>query len=383
MTVASRNAALFALSTVLLWGPGAHADGPPVAIFADPGVTGADVARVQRLVAARRPVVAELPLPRPDAIPAARAEDDARVTAIRLALGRARAAKGDADWDGCVREAESVASDAIELLASAGELTLLRDLDVEVGTCLTLAGHVQDARIHFAAATLLDETEPEWGRNKEAAEKLQAEVRAEVLARRRGKVHVDSEPPGADVFVDGRKQSGATPLDVDVRAGDHFVTVRRFRWESRTDRRLLQPDGSFRVVLEPASRSTIEQQLAHLPVPAPPLTEQRLAHAVWWRAEQALTLARARDGALALALADATTGTPIRGTELDPSAPDAALAPRICRLFGESCEPRARGVPVWVWPLVGGVVLGAAALTTGIILWQNRDFEYCPAQGCR
>lgn len=365
--------------------PSARAAGPPVTVTADPAVAPSAAAALRRLVATRRTIPPDLPLPKPgaEATSAAKAKDDARVAAIRSALDRAKSAKGDADWDACVREAERGIGDAIDLLASAGEYALLRDLHVEIGTCLVLAEHLQDAPVHFAAATLLDETEPEAGRNKEAAEKARAVVRAEVLSRRKGKVHVESVPAGAEVWIDGRKQAGVTPLDVDVRAGDHFVSVRRFRYEPRTDLRLLQPDGAFRVVLDPASRTTIEAQLAALPVPAPSPDELVLARSVWERAEQALVLRSGLAGTVKVDLFDAASGALVRTDVFDPSASEAVLQPRVCRLLGETCDPKPRGVPWWVWPIVGGVVLTAAAVTTGVILWQNRDLEYCPSGGCR
>lgn len=382
----ARGAAAGALTLgvlLTLAGPSARAEGTPVAIFTDADVTPAAVAPIRKLVASRRAIREELPPPKPGAMTATRAKDEQRIAAIRLALDRARSAKADADWDGCVREAETAVGDAIDLLASAGEVGLLRDLHVESGTCLTLAGHVQDAPVHFAAATLLDESEPERGRNKEAAEKALAAVRADVLLRRKGKVHVESLPAGAEVWIDGRKQAGVTPMDVEVRAGDHFVTLRRFRYEPHTERRVLQPDGAFRVVLDPASRLTIEEQLASIPTPPPPADELLLARAIYFRAEQALVVRRSIAKTLRLDLFDAATGALMRTETVDPTLSESRLQPLVCRLLGETCDAKSGGVPWWVWPVVGGVVASAAAVTTGIILYENRDLAYCPTGGCR
>lgn len=376
------TAGVLAVALLVIAAPRAHAEGTPVALFNDAAVTPAAVAPIRKIVASRRAIREELPAPKPGAITAAKAKDDQRIAAIRLALDRARAAKADADWDGCVREAETAVGDAIDLLASAGEIGLLRDLHVESGTCLTLAGHVQDAPVHFAAATLLDESEPERGRNKEAAEKALLAARADVLLRRKGKVHVESLPTGAEVWIDGRKQTGVTPMDVEVRAGDHFVTLRRFRYEPHTEKRLLQPDGAFRVVLDPASRLTIEEQLASLPTPPPPPDELLLARAIYFRAEQALVVRKSIASTLRLDLFDASTGALVRTETVDSSLSEGRLQPFVCRLLGETCEAKG-GVPWWVWPVVGGVVVAAAAVTTGVILYQNRDLAYCPPDGCR
>src|SRR5205814_81479 len=133
--------------------------------------------------------------------------------------------------------------------------------------------------------------------HREEAERAMEQALGEVRARSRGNVRIETEPPGAEVWIDGKRIAGPTPVDVDVRLGDHFVTLRRFRFEPHTDRRLLQPTGRAKITLLPASRATLQDQLAAMAragATRPPETEVRLARAVWSRAEQIVEVAPVR-----------------------------------------------------------------------------------------
>src|SRR5262249_58873957 len=111
-------------------------------------------------VPARRAVRDDLALPPADAVSADQAVMAERAASIRLALGRARRAESEAAWDACVREAADALPAAIEVLGKVSDLLLLRDLHVQIGACLTLAGSAPSARPHFVSAALLDEAEP-------------------------------------------------------------------------------------------------------------------------------------------------------------------------------------------------------------------------------
>jgi hypothetical protein len=349
---------------------------------------GTDLARgraVREIAASRRQVVDLLPLPTPDVVSTDLIAIEQRGQAVRLALQRARKKESEALWDECVREAAAAMPDALEVIATTGELALLRDLHLQAGVCLSLADQASGARSHFRSAALLDETPPPSGLHREEAERVQVEARNEILARPRGKVRIVTEPPGARVLIDGHEVPGSTPLDVDARLGDHFVTLRRFRYESNTEQRLLQPFGLVRVNLEPARRSTLGAQLLAVrqrQAPLPPPDELFLAEAGWSRAEQVLDISRPDAGSnYRLSLTETPTGKVLRQVNLSRAADDVATRRTVCDLLGETCEASA-GIPWYVWPLAGAVVVGGI-ITTTVVLENNRDTRFCPPSGCR
>lgn len=363
----------------------AQAAGPTLMVSGAPGADPARVKAVREVVASRRQVVDFQPLPPPGVVSTDLVAIEQRGQAVRLALTRARKKESEALWDDCVREVAAAMSDAIEVIAATGELALLRDLHLQAGVCMSLADQRPGARLHFLAAALLDETPPPAGLHREEAERAQVEARAEILARPRGKVRIVTEPPGARVLIDGREVPGTTPLEADVRLGDHFVTVRRFRYESNTEQRFLQPFGMVRVNLDPARRSTLGTQLLAIrqgQAAPPPADEFFLAQAGWSRAEQVVTVGRPDSiGAQRLWLTETATGKTLRSTSLPKSADDATTRRVSCDLLGETCEASA-GIPWYVWPLAGAVIVGGV-ITTAVILENNRDTRFCPPAGCR
>jgi hypothetical protein len=177
-----------------------------------------------------------------------------------------------------------------------------------------------------------------------------------------------------------------TPLEADVRLGDHFVTIRRFRYEPNTEQRLLQPFGLVRASLEPARRSTLAEQLTALQAgrgPAPPRDELELALTQWSRAEQLLVAAPQQLPASGykLSLFEAGSGKSVRTAAVSASADSVSVRRSVCEVLGESCDV-SRGVPWYVWPLAGAVVVGGV-VTTAVILENNRDTRFCPPAGCR
>ena len=359
----------------------AGAAGPPVVVDADPGVDANLLRRVRDVVGSRRAIRDELAMPPADAISADQAVMAERATSIKLALGRAHRAESEASWDACVKEAADALPAGIEVLSKMNDLLLLRDLYVQIGACLTLAGSPASARPHFVSAALLDEAEPKAGLHREEAEKVQAEARAEVLSRARGTVRIETVPPGAEVWIDGRKAAGVTPLAIDVRLGDHYVTTRRFRFEPHTERAVLQPSSAARVVLDPAGRGTLRDQLAAVAggsVPAPPADELRLARAVLSRAEQVVEVgpSPAHPGSYRVRVLDAVTGSVRRSGEVSRADDDDALRRVVCDTLGETCEVKSRGIPWYVWPIAGVAITGAAISATYIVN-SKRDYTFC------
>jgi hypothetical protein len=361
----------------------ADASGPPVVVSADTGVDGGLLRRVRDVVGTRRAIRDDLALPPPDAVSADQAVMTERAASIRLALGRARHAESEASWDACVREAADALPAAIEVLAKVNDLLLLRDLHVQIGACLTLAGSPASARTHFLSASLLDESEPTIGVHREQAEKLQAEARTEVLARARGPVRIETVPPGAEVWIDGRKAAGVTPLTVEVRLGDHYITARRFRFESHTERIVLQPSGAARVVLDPATRSTLREQLATLAAGSstqPSSDDLRLARALWSRAEQVVAVAPLGTTSCRVQVIDAVTGEVLKTAKLSRADDDDLVRRGVCDALGETCESKTRGVPWYVWP-IGGLAIAGGIVSAVLIANSNRDYRFvaCPA----
>jgi hypothetical protein len=371
-----------ALSVAGLASP-ALAAGPPVAIDAAGAIDPGAARRVREVIASRRAVREDLALPPAASVSTERAATAQRAASIRLALGRAQKLESEAAWDDCVREAAGALSDAVEVLARIDDLALLRELHLQIGACMTLNQSLANARPHFIAAALLDESQVKLGLHREEAERAEGDARAEVLARSRGRVRIESIPAGAEVWIDGRKSAGTTPLDVEVRLGDHFITTRRFRFEPRTELTVLQPSGVVRLPLDPARRETLREQLSAIVAGSatrPDEAELRLARAVWSRAEQSVILEPA-GGALRVRIVDAVSGQALGQASVLKSDDDATLRKRVCDALGETCEATARGVPWYVWPL-GGAVLASGAITAGVIASANRSLRVCPSGGC-
>src|SRR5258708_3910051 len=91
------------------------------------------------------------------------------------------------------------------------------------------------------------------------------------------------------------------------------------------------------------------------------------------RRSRPLTVSR-DEGALGgyrMLLAEGATGKVVRSTIVTPQADNALLRHAVCDVLGETCEV-SRGIPWYVWPLAGAVVLGGV-ITTAVILENNRD----------
>lgn len=372
------GAALFSVAT-LATGE-ASAAGPPL-LVQRAGASARDLQRVTRIARSLRALRPALSWPKGQSRSQAQAAAESRGRAIRLSLDRARRLEAEVDFEGCVREAARVLSDATETLAAQNDFIALRDLHVQIGACLAMAGQAASARPHFLSAALLDESPPRIGLHREEAEAAQLAARHEILQRARGKVRVQTQPPGASVWIDGKRARGVTPLTVTIRTGDHFVTLRRFRYEPLTTKLTLQPSGKVSLALDPARRTTLQQQLVAATKGNRPAGALRLARAQWSRAEQLLELRRGKRN-LELVLLEVPSGAVVRRAQVLPGASDEQLKRSLCRVLAEPCPKESGGTPWYVWPLAGAVLVGGT-VTTLIVLDNNRDQRFCPAGGCR
>jgi len=78
-------------------------------------------------------------------------------------------------------------------------------------------------------------------------------------------VHIETTPPGATVFIDGKPQPGVTPLDVDVPPGAHTVSFKLDKYDSK-DSSVTVPFAAKASVSETLTIATV----APPPPPPPP-----------------------------------------------------------------------------------------------------------------
>ncbi len=362
--------------------------GPSVVILSQRGVDADLAERIEESVRARRAVLPLRPMPEETRAPEDLANEQ-RVAAIAQALQRARQHEEVAGWDACTKEAGDMLGSATEVLATQNRLELLRDLHLQIGACMSLGPEPESAQPHFRSATLLDETPPPKGLHREEAERALEAARADVLRLQRGPVRIETDPPGAEVWIDGKQAPGVTPLTVPARLGTHFVTVRRFRYEPDTRAMHLQPKTRVRLVMHPARRDTLTQQLAEVnagkrEVPA---GELQLARALWSRAGQLLLLepakGAAQQGAVSATLLGASTGATVKRRVLSPALDDDQLMLQVCALLGERCEVESSSVfaSPWFW-IATGVALVGGAIAVGFAVDSQRGAVFCPSGGC-
>ncbi|HSY23336.1 MAG TPA: PEGA domain-containing protein, partial [Polyangiaceae bacterium] len=113
---------------------------------------------------------------------------------------------------------------------------------------------------HYAVAVdwydkFLAHVPDKMGSAADDLKKREAEIKAMP-----GRVHVESTPPGASVAVDDKPANGVTPMDLELPAGAHKVTLTA-QGHLAQDKPL---DVSF------ASTQTVAVELAAEPPPAPP-----------------------------------------------------------------------------------------------------------------
>jgi hypothetical protein len=112
------------------------------------------------------------------------------------------------DFDGALAE-----------FKAANDIKTAPQAERNIGLCEDNLGHFQSA---------VDWYEKFLGHvpDKLAAQGEDIKKRVAVIEAMPGKLHVDSNPPGAAVTIDGKAQTGVTPLDVaDLPAGPHDVKL--------------------------------------------------------------------------------------------------------------------------------------------------------------
>lgn len=385
--VAARAVAATLIVAMVVAAPcSASADPGRVVVVTEEGVDPGLAKRISKEIRKHRAVLPLQPLPPRTQSPQEVANAD-RVTAVSRALERARRHEEVAAWDACTKEAGDRLGDATEVLATSGELALLRDLHLQIGACLSLSATPDDAQPHFRKATLLDERAPAKGQHRQEAEVALERARAEVLARQRGLVRIESDPPGAEVWIDGVRATGQTPLEASVRLGTHFVTLRRFRYEPETTQALMQPGSALRIVLATAQRDTLRRQLAEVRsgTRRAPVGELALARAALSGAEELILLQPAtgprRTASARIQVVEPESGTRVRRELVDAAADDETLHATVCTALAAVCPEDEGGIPWYVWPIVGAALTGGS-VALGYYLDSRRTTAFCPAGGC-
>jgi hypothetical protein len=101
---------------------------------------------------------------------------------------------------------------------AANDIKSVPQVEQKIGVCEDNLGHFQ-AAVDWYEKFLSHVPE------KLAAQGEEIKKRVATLRAMPGKVHVDSNPPGATVTVDGKPQTEVTPLDVELPPGTHDVKL--------------------------------------------------------------------------------------------------------------------------------------------------------------
>ena len=153
---------------------------------------------------------AQKPKPKPAAAASATPAGDAPLDKKQLADAKKHYGDGDTkfkagDYAGALVEFQ--AADAIKSTPQAARY---------IGLCNDNLGHFQDAVAMYER--FLANVPP-----KMAAQGDEIRARVAAIKQLPGKVHVDSDPKGASVSVDGAPQQSTTPSDVEVLPGHHSL----------------------------------------------------------------------------------------------------------------------------------------------------------------
>ena len=122
-----------------------------------------------------------------------------------------------------------------------------------IGLCEDRQGHLQSAVEWFGR--FLSHVPDRMAEQGDEIRKRDAEIKAIP-----GKVHVDSNPPGASVAVDERPQAAPTPMDVELAPGAHVLRL--------TAPGRLPTQKTIDVAF--ASKQSVSADLDAEPPPAPP-----------------------------------------------------------------------------------------------------------------
>jgi hypothetical protein len=164
-----------------------------------------------------------------------------------LATAKKRYAEGERKF-----KASDFAGALADFLA-ANEIKSAPQSERYIGLCEDSLGHLPEAASWFDK--FLAHVPDKMAAQGEEIRKRDAEIKAYP-----GKVHIESNPPGATVTVDGKPQPAPTPTDVVLTPGTHTVA---FAEQGRLPAEK-QVDVAF------ASLQTLTADLDSAPPPAPP-----------------------------------------------------------------------------------------------------------------
>ena len=182
-------------------------------------------------------------------VPSAWAQPRPAPPASRADLAAAKRHYGEGDRK---YKAGDYAGAEVEFKA-ANDIKAAPQTERYIGLCEANQGHPQVAVEWFDR--FLSHVPDKMTEQGEEIRKREAEIKAIP-----GKVHIESNPPGASVAVDDRPQSGMTPMDVDLAAGPHTVKL--------TEPGRLPTQKAIDVAF--ASRQSVSADLDLEPPPTPP-----------------------------------------------------------------------------------------------------------------
>jgi hypothetical protein len=210
------------------------------------GIIGCAVALSYAQVAAANP---------PDADTTAMAKPD-------LTTAKKRYAEGERKY-----KANDFAGALTDFLA-ANEIKSAPQAERYIGRCEDSLGHLPEAASWYDK--FLAHVPDKMAAEGDEIRKRNAEIKAYP-----GKVHIESNPPGALVTIDGKPQSALTPTDVSLAAGMHTV---RLSEEGRlpTEKQIDVAFASLQMFtadleVEPPVAPPAPAPIIAAPMPAPPM----------------------------------------------------------------------------------------------------------------
>jgi hypothetical protein len=123
-------------------------------------------------------------------------------------------------------------------------------------------GMCEDSQGHFAAAVEWYDRFLSHVPEKMAAQGEEIHKREGIIKGLPGKVHIASNPPGANVSVDGKPESAPTPMDVELAPGSHTIKL--------TEPGRLPTEKTVDVAFASQSAVTADLDLEPPPPPPPP-----------------------------------------------------------------------------------------------------------------
>ena len=126
-------------------------------------------------------------------------------------------------------------------------------------------GMCEDAQGHFPAAVEWYDRFLSHVPDRMAAQGDEIHKREAVLKALPGKVHIESNPPGASVKVDDKPESAPTPMEVELAPGTHTIKL--------TEPGRLPTEKAVDVAFASSSNVTADLDLEPPPPPPPPVVQ--------------------------------------------------------------------------------------------------------------